>query len=175
MKNGPLFLLGLFLALVIAWSGIVLGSHAQLGALTLVDNALPTQLNVTVRYPNNAGIPDKAAIQTALEQAAAYINTLTTAQPPAAEPLRTFSFGRIARALPLPGIPAGTLAQVDAGPGPLPTAADLAPYTLQFAYTRASGLSLVQDSEAAPTLTLAAGERIAAASVSVLVKPKAGP
>ena len=34
MKNGPLFLLGLVLALVIAWSGIVLGSHAQLGALT---------------------------------------------------------------------------------------------------------------------------------------------
>jgi len=34
MKNGPLFLLGLFSALVISFGGIVLGSHAQLGHLT---------------------------------------------------------------------------------------------------------------------------------------------
>ena len=33
MKNGPLFLLGLFLSVLIAWAGIVLGSHAQLGGL----------------------------------------------------------------------------------------------------------------------------------------------
>lgn len=34
MKNGPLFLLGLFLSVVISWSGLVLGSHVQLGGLT---------------------------------------------------------------------------------------------------------------------------------------------
>jgi cytochrome c oxidase cbb3-type subunit 2 len=34
MKNGPLFLLGLFMALAISWAGIVLGSHHQLGGLT---------------------------------------------------------------------------------------------------------------------------------------------
>jgi len=34
MKNGPLFLLGLFLSAVVAWSAIVLGSHGQLGGLT---------------------------------------------------------------------------------------------------------------------------------------------
>jgi cytochrome c oxidase cbb3-type subunit 2 len=34
MKNGPLFLVGLFAALLISWGGVVLGSHAQLGALT---------------------------------------------------------------------------------------------------------------------------------------------
>lgn len=34
MKNGPLFLLGLFLSAVVAWSAIVLGAHAQLGGLT---------------------------------------------------------------------------------------------------------------------------------------------
>ena len=33
MKNGFTFFLGLFLALGLAWSGIVLGSHAQLGHL----------------------------------------------------------------------------------------------------------------------------------------------
>lgn len=34
MKNGPLFFIGLFLALVISWAGVVLGSQAQLGSLT---------------------------------------------------------------------------------------------------------------------------------------------
>jgi cytochrome c oxidase cbb3-type subunit 2 len=34
MKNGPLFVLGIFLALVTAWCGVLLGSHAQLGFLT---------------------------------------------------------------------------------------------------------------------------------------------
>jgi cytochrome c oxidase cbb3-type subunit II len=33
MKNGPLFLLGLFLALLISWGSIVLGSHLQLSSL----------------------------------------------------------------------------------------------------------------------------------------------
>jgi cytochrome c oxidase cbb3-type subunit 2 len=33
MKNGPLFLLGLFVALAISFGGIVLGSHAQLGRM----------------------------------------------------------------------------------------------------------------------------------------------
>lgn len=34
MKNGPLFLIGLFVALVLSWAGLVLGSHTQFGALT---------------------------------------------------------------------------------------------------------------------------------------------
>lgn len=33
MKNGPLFFIGLFVALVVSWAGIVLASHAQLGSL----------------------------------------------------------------------------------------------------------------------------------------------
>lgn len=33
MKNGPLFLIGLFLALAISFGGVVLGSHGQLGRL----------------------------------------------------------------------------------------------------------------------------------------------
>jgi cytochrome c oxidase cbb3-type subunit 2 len=33
MKNGPLFFLGLFVALVLSWAGVVLGSNAQLGSL----------------------------------------------------------------------------------------------------------------------------------------------
>lgn len=33
MKNGPLFLVGLFAALAVSWGAMVLGSHAQFGAL----------------------------------------------------------------------------------------------------------------------------------------------
>lgn len=34
MRNGLLFFLGLFVALLFSWAGLVLASHAQLGALT---------------------------------------------------------------------------------------------------------------------------------------------
>lgn len=34
MRNGLLFFLGLFVAVLFSWAGLVLGSHAQLGALT---------------------------------------------------------------------------------------------------------------------------------------------
>lgn len=34
MKNGPLLLLGLFVALVVSFGGVVLGSHGQFGRLT---------------------------------------------------------------------------------------------------------------------------------------------
>lgn len=34
MKNGPLFLIGIFAAFTISWGAMVLGPHAQLGALT---------------------------------------------------------------------------------------------------------------------------------------------
>jgi cytochrome c oxidase cbb3-type subunit 2 len=34
MKNGPLFFIGLFLALIVSWAGVVLASNAQLGSLT---------------------------------------------------------------------------------------------------------------------------------------------
>lgn len=34
MKNGPLFVIGIFSALAVSWGGIVLGTHGQLGRLT---------------------------------------------------------------------------------------------------------------------------------------------
>jgi cytochrome c oxidase cbb3-type subunit II len=34
VKNGPLFVIGLFVALAMSWAGIVLGTNAQLGGLT---------------------------------------------------------------------------------------------------------------------------------------------
>src|SRR3954466_12733429 len=34
MKNGPLLLLGLLIAVMFSWAGLVLGAHKQLGSLT---------------------------------------------------------------------------------------------------------------------------------------------
>jgi hypothetical protein len=144
----------------------------RLGTLTLVDNALPTKLHATVRYPNDKAIPDQAGIQAALEQAASYLNALSTATPPASEALRTLTWDRMLRAMPLPGLAAADLAAVDAAPGPAPA---IAPYAVQLAWTRATGVTLVQDGPSAPALVLAAGERVAVADVKVVVKPKAGP
>lgn len=143
-----------------------------LGTLTLVDDALPTKLRATVRYTNDKPIPDQAAIQAALEQAAAYLNTLSTATPPASDALRTLTWDRLLRALPLPGLAVADLADVDAAPGPAP---DITPYSVQLAWTRATGVTLVQDASTALALALAAGERVAVADVKVVVKPKAGP
>ncbi|WP_372695982.1 hypothetical protein [Immundisolibacter sp.] len=149
------------------------GQVTRLGTLTLVDPALPVQLHVTVRYPNPADIPDRAAIEAALEQAAVYLNTLTTGQPPAAEALRTLGWARLAQAVPLPGLPVATLEAVDAVPAGAPP--DIGPYTLQLAWTRPGGVTLVQDGPASPALVLAAGERVSVAGVNVVVKPKDGP
>jgi hypothetical protein len=97
---------------------------------------------------------------------------LSTATPPASDALRTLTWDRLLRALPLPGFAAADLAAVDAAPGPAP---DIAPYAVQLAWTRATGVTLVQDGPTAPALVLAAGERVAVADVKVVVKPKAGP
>ena len=43
MKNGPLFLLGLFVALLISWGAIVLGSHRQLSTLAPYFDAAESQ------------------------------------------------------------------------------------------------------------------------------------
>ena len=68
----------------------------RLGSLTLVDNALPTKLHATVRYPNDQPIPDQAAIQAALEQAAAELHAAqssrtTHAAPEAVDACRLFA------------------------------------------------------------------------------------
>ena len=52
---------------------------------------------------------------------------------------------------------------------------DIGPYTLQLAWTRPGGVTLVQDGPASPALVLAAGERVSLAGVNVVVRPKDGP
>jgi hypothetical protein len=126
-----------------------------------------------VRYTTEQKIPDQAAIQTALQTAVSYLNELNAA-PAAPLQKRTLSWGKLTLATPLPDLTAATLAAYDANPGAftLPTAAQRAPYTLQFVFTRPTGVSQVLDSEAVPALVLAPFERLSLAKVSTEVKPK---
>ena len=54
----------------------------------------------------------------------------------------------------------------------LPTAASLAPYTLEFVITRPNGVGVVLANEAAPGLTLGSFERLNLSKLTVEVKPK---
>lgn len=149
------------------------GKPTRLGTLTLVDPALPTLVTLLVRYPNDAKIPNQAALQSALSEAAAYLGTLT-ANPTTPAAQRTLSWGKLALISPLPEFTVTTLSALDANPGAftLPVAANRAPYDLEFVLTRPNGVSQVLDNEAAPAFELAAFERVTLASVTVEVKPK---
>jgi uncharacterized phage protein gp47/JayE len=153
----------------------IAGTPTRLETLGIVDPALATLLSVVVRHTTEQKIPNQAAIQSALQTGINYLNELNAA-PAAPVQKRTLSWGKLTLATPLPDLPAVTLSDHDADPGAftLPTAAQRAPYTLQFVFTRASGVSQVLDSEAAPALTLAPFERLSLARAAVEVKPKGG-
>ena len=153
----------------------IAGTPTQLGTLNIVDPALATLLNMVVRYTTDQKIPDQAAIQSALQTGANYLNELNAA-PAAPLQKRTLSWGKLTLATPLPDLTAVTLFDYDANPGAftLPTAAQRAPYTLQFVFTRPTGVSQVLDSEAAPALVLAPFERLSLVKGTTEVKPKGG-
>lgn len=151
------------------------GMTTRLGSLTIVDPALATVLTVAVRHPRDQDLPDKTAIQDALQSTVTYLNE-RNAVPGLAEANRTLSWGKLALVTPTPGASVTTLAAFDANPGgfTLPTAASRAPYDLQFVFTRPGGPSLIVDTEAAAPLVLASFERLSLAKVAVEVKPKTG-
>ncbi len=153
----------------------IAGTPTQLGALTIVDPALATLLSVLVRYPKDAKIPDQGAMQTALQAAVSYLNELNAA-PSAPEHKRTLSWGKLALTTPLPDFTAVALADFDANPGgfTVPTAAQRDPYSLQFVFTRPTGVSQVLDAESAPAVVLAPFERLSLVKATAEVKPKGG-
>jgi uncharacterized phage protein gp47/JayE len=153
----------------------IANTPTRLGTLNLVDPALATLLTLVVRYTTAQKIPDQGAIQSALQTVINYLNELNAA-PAAPIAKRTLSWGKLALATPLPEVTAVALPSYDANPGAftLPTAAQRAPYTLQFVFTRPTGLGQALDSEAAPALVLAPFERLSVAKVASEVKPKGG-
>lgn len=136
------------------------GSTAALGDLEIVDPNLPTRLQVLLRYPAGDAPPDKPGIQSLLGRLLTRANSLNAAATPAAETLRTLSYGKLLYVVQMAGDPATaalTAAEVDAALqgvldgslAPFPAAADLAPCKVQFTFTMESGLSRVLEETAA--------------------------
>jgi uncharacterized phage protein gp47/JayE len=162
----------------------VAGKPTQLGALTLVDPALATELALTVRFPrkkpdnSDTAIPDQAALAAALQLGLTYLNSKnqSDAVTPALTQMRTLSFGKLALTLPLPGATTKTLDSFDTAfnagtPFGVPTVATLAPYSVQFVVTRPNGISQVLDADGAH-FALAPYERLTLGKVVAQVKPK---
>lgn len=145
----------------------------ELGTLRIVDPALATTLTLVVRYPRAAAIPDEGKLGTAVEAAIATLNALAARTDAPTVAKRTAAWGRLTRTLPLPhaGWVAATLEQQFAG-APAAAEADVADYSIQWVFTRPSGVSHVLEASAAPPLQLATEERLSLARVAVDVKPK---
>lgn len=145
----------------------IAGFPTTLGELHIADPALPSLLNVVVSFPEEADAPDAPQIEASIEGVISYLNT-TNAGETASEAVRTISFGKLLRALPLPIKPAASLADFDAGidGGALPTAASVAPYQVQFHISQESGLTLVLEADSDSYL-LTPFERLTLAGVEV--------
>lgn len=152
------------------------GQPTRLGSFTVTDPALATAVTVVVRYTRDSAIPDAGKLKPAVEEAFAYLNDLAVKADAADAPKRSLGWGKLTRALPLPldGWVPSTLKAQDAGGGVPATGAGIAPYSVQWVFTRPSGASTVLESEAAPAFVLTTEERLSAARVAVEVKPKGG-
>jgi hypothetical protein len=165
---------GLTDVLDIAAGALKLASQpTELGEIRITDPALATALTLVVRYPRSEPIPDQAALGAAVESALATLNALAENPNPADTAKRTLGWSRLTRVLPLPhaGWTTATLAQQFAG-APATGDAEVGKYTVQWVFTRPTGVSQVLDAAAAPALALAPEERLSLARASVEVKPK---
>lgn len=145
----------------------------ELGEIRISDPALATGLTLAVRYPRNEAIPDQAQLTTAVEAALASLNAMAQAAEPANDAKRSLGWGRLTRLLPLPkgGYTPATLEQQFAG-SPGASDGDVAPYTVQWVFTRPTGVSQILEASAAPAFALTTEERLSLARVTVEVKPK---
>lgn len=146
----------------------------ELGDIRISDPALATGLTLVVRYPRSATIPDQAQISAAVEAAVGSLNTLADAANPANDGKRQLNWGRLTRLLPLPvvGFTAATLEQQWAGSAGAADG-DVAVYSVQWVFSRPTGVSQVLEAQAAPAFALGTEERLTVARVSVEVKPSA--
>lgn len=138
-----------------------------LGNLRISDPNLATLLLVTVRFPEDEAPADKAAIQSALSNGVATINTLNASELPEDAPAsevekRVLSFAKMLHLTPLSGKAAGTLDNFNSA-----TAPDSAPpYAITYTLTLESGLSQILTT-GSPDYTLTPFERLSLSGVEV--------
>jgi hypothetical protein len=159
----------------------VAGTPTALGDLSIADPALPTMLDAVVTFPADQAAADRAAIQTALNNALAYVNNMNASDLPsgastAEQERRVLSYGKLLWIIPLPGKPGASLEDYDTAvatgtPPSLPTAAAIAPYKAQFVFTQESGQSRILAGDAG-SYALTPFERLSLNSVEV--QPRSG-
>lgn len=143
----------------------------ELGAVLISDPALASGVTLAVRYQRQQAIPDQAALQAALETAVASLNALAELGNPANDAKRVLGWGLLTRLLPLPGLAQASFEAQLAGSPPAADG-DVGDYTVQWVFTRPTGVSRVLEAGAAPAFALTSTERLSVARVSVDVKPK---
>jgi hypothetical protein len=153
----------------------VAGVPTVLGELRITDPNLPTLLSVTVSYPEGEEQPQRAEIETQINQALTYLNGVNASET-TDPPRRALSFGKLLYVIPLPGKAPASLETYDdaaaSGSAPaLPDGTAVSPYQVQFVFTSESGLSRIL-AQASDTYTLAPFERLSLSSVEI--EPEAG-
>ena len=148
------------------------GQPTVLGELNIADSNLPTELDLVVTFPSTSDVPDQPAIETALSQTLAYLNTLSETDFDSSDATeiekRNFTFSKLLHVLPLPGNPGAVLADYDVAPDPtiLPLVADRTPYNVSLFLSQATGLTRVLADDAA-TYAMSPSERLLLNSVSI--------
>jgi len=160
------------------------GYPTVLGDLQIADPNLPTLLSVTVSHPEDEDLPDIPEMQAALSDTLIYLNTVNATELPADAPeaersRRILPYGKLLRALPLPGKPGASLEEFDdaVASGTLPALPDettVAPYVVRFVFTLESGLSKIVAGVADGDYTLVPFERLSLGGVELSPEPDDG-
>ena len=151
----------------------IAGFPTILGELHIADPALPSLVGVIVAHPEAASPPNVPSMRAAMDAALAYVSTLAATEPAASDELRTLTYGKLLRVLPLPDKAGETLQSFDeAIPGSivLPDAAAVAPYGPTFTISLESGLTRVLAADG-DSYTIAPFERLALADVELSAEP----
>ena len=145
----------------------IAGFPTTLGELHIADPALPSLINVVVRFPEDADAPDAPQIEAAVEAMISYLNT-TNASDSTSEPVRTISYGKLLRVVPIPGKAGASLAEFDESGGAtaLPTVAEIEPYRIHCLISQESGLTTALE-EDGDSYLLTPFERLTLAGVEV--------
>ena len=151
------------------------GVPTVLGQLTITDPSLPSQVLVTVRFPENEVPADSTAINAAMTEMLSYINEYNAQVSVANAQLRELSFGKFLYVLPLPGDEGKTLYEYDSVFGtvdeePLPSSAERAPYEIEVVVTANTGISQILNSDVTPHYALSPFERLTFAGIEISVE-----
>ncbi len=144
-----------------------------LGDLQIADPNLPTQLTVTVTFPDSENRPNSDKITADLSTMMTYLNNVNASET-TEEAIQTLSYGKLLHVMTLPNNPGKLLEDFDeavtnGGNIPeLPTARP--PYAVTFIFTLESGLSRIL-SQPADSYLLTGFERLALGGVEIHAEP----